>query len=194
MSNTNSGTETYAEKVDRIAVELLDVLRDVLGPKRRLSKPLAAYARYEDHAVTVTEGAGPRSVELTAHLTAAGAIKGYSARLIGGDLEPGLRPTVGPARIDCTEDPEEYPTLTYVLPLVVRLECGAERMRAARAALEAIGRQVEDCGSSVLLREPCARGTRTAATVELDPDNGALRVHGRDAGEVCKTLRKAGIF
>ena len=34
-----SNTETYAEKMSRIAAELLDVLRDVLGPERRLPKP-----------------------------------------------------------------------------------------------------------------------------------------------------------
>ena len=55
--------ETYAEKVDRITAELLDVLRDVLGPERRLPEPLAAYARHDGHAVTVIDGAGRERVE-----------------------------------------------------------------------------------------------------------------------------------
>ena len=88
MSNTDTApTETYAEKVDRIAVELLDVLRDVLGPQRRLPEPRAAYARYGDHEVTVRDGEDGR-VEVTAHLTTDGAVKEYSARLTYGDLEP----------------------------------------------------------------------------------------------------------
>lgn len=194
MSNTDTApTETYAERVDRIAAELLDVLRDVLGPERRLPKPRAAYARYDDHSVTVRDGEDGR-VEVTAHLTTAGAIREYSARLTHGDLEPRLYSAVGPARIDCSEAPEEHPTLTYVLPLVVRLECGAERMRAVQRALEAAGRPAEECGPNIVLREPCARGMRTVATIELDPGSGALRVHGRDAGAVCKVLRKAGVF
>ena len=77
MSNTDTApAETYAGKVDRITAELLDVLRDVLGPERRLPEPLAAYARHDDHAVTVIDGAGRERVELTARLTTAGTIKG----------------------------------------------------------------------------------------------------------------------
>lgn len=193
MSTTSTAPETYAEKVDRIAAELLDVLRDVLGPERRLPRPRAAYARYGDREVTVRDGEDGR-VEVTAHLTTAAAVRGYSARLTHGDLEPRLYSAVGPLRMDCSEAPEEHPTLTYVLPLVVRLECGAERMQAVQAALEATGRPVEELGPNIVLREPCAWGAHAVATVELDPDNGALRVHGRDAGEVCKVLRKAGIF
>lgn len=185
--------ETYAGKVGRIAAELLDVLRDALGPERRLPRPRAAYARYGDHSVTVRDGENGR-VEVTAHLTTAGTVREYSARLTHGDLEPRLYSAVGPVRMDCSEAPEEHPTLTYVLPLVVRLECGAERMQAAQRALEAAGRPVEECGPNIVLRDPCAWGTRTVATVELDPDNGALRVHGQDAGEVCKVLRKAKVF
>jgi hypothetical protein len=82
-----SNTETYAEKVDRIAAELLDVLRDVLGPERRLPEPRADYARYGDHSVTVRDGEDGR-VEVTASLTMTGAIKEYSARLTHGDREP----------------------------------------------------------------------------------------------------------
>ena len=188
-----SNTETYAEKVDRIAAELLDVLRDVLGPERRLPEPLAAYARYGDHEVTVRDGEDGR-VEVTARLTTAGTIREYSARLTHGDLEPRLYSAVGPVRVDCSEAPEEHPTLTYVLPLVVRLECGAERMQAAQRALEAAGRAVEDCGQNIALREPCAWGMRNVATVELNPDNGALRVHGRDAGKVREILSQAKVF
>ena len=61
MSNTDTApAETYAEKVDLIAAELLDVLRDVLGPERRLPEPRAAYAHYGDHSVTVSDGENGR--------------------------------------------------------------------------------------------------------------------------------------
>lgn len=194
MSSTDTTpTETYAEKVDRITAELLDVLRDVLGPERRLPKPRAAYARYGDHSVTVRDGENGR-VEVTAHLTMAGTIKGYSARLTHGDLEPRLYSAVGPVRADCSEGPEEHPTLTYVLPLIIRLGLAEARMEDARKALEAAGIPVEDCGPSIVLREPCAWGTRTVATVELDPDNGMLRVHGRDASQVREILYQANVF
>lgn len=188
-----SNTETYAEKVDRITAELLDVLRDVLGPERRLPRPRAACARYGDHSVTVRDGENGR-VEVTAHLTGEGTIERYSARLTHGDLEPRLYSAVGPVRMDCSEAPEEHPTLTYVLPLVIRLESGAGRMEVARRALESAGRPVEDCGPSIVLREPCAWGMRNVATVEIDPDNGSLRVHGRDAGQVREILFQANVF
>lgn len=188
-----SNTETYAEKVDRIAAELLDVLRDVLGPERRLPKPRAAYARYGDHSVTVRDGENGR-VEVTAHLTTAGTVKGYSARLTHGDLEPRLYSAVGPVRMDCSEAPEEHLTLTYVLPLVTRLESGEGRMEDARKAMEAAGLPVEDLGPSIVLREPCAWGMRAVATVELGPDNGALRVHGRGAARVQEILYQAKVF
>ena len=194
MSNTDTApAETYAEKVDRIATELLDVLRDVLGPERRLPKPRAAYARYGDHEVTVRDGENGR-VELTARLTTAGTIKEYSARLTHGDLEPGLWAAVGPLRMDCSEAPEEHPTLTYVLPLVIRLGLAETRMEDARKALEGAGLPVEDCGPHIVLREPCAWGMRDVATVELDPDNGALRVHGRDAAQLREILYQAKVF
>ena len=188
-----SNTETYAKKVDRVAAELLDVLRDVLGPKRRLPEPRASYARYGDHEVTVRDGENGR-VEVTAHLTTAGTVKAYSARLTHGDLEPRLYSAVGPVRMDCSEDPEERPTLTYVLFLVIRLGLAEERMERTRQALEAAGHPVEDCGSSIVLREPCAWGMRNVATVEIDPDNGSLRVHGRDAGRVREILYQANVF
>lgn len=194
MSNTDTApAETYAEKMDRIAAELLDVLRDTLGPERRLSKPRAAYARYGDHEVTVRGGENGR-VEVTAHLTTAGTVKEYSARLTHGDLEPRLYSAVGPVRMDCSEDPEESPTLTYVLPLVIRLEAGAGRMEDARKALEEAGLPVEDCGPNIVLREPCAGGMRNVATIELNPDNGFLHVHGRDAGQVREILYQANVF
>ena len=194
MSNTDTApAETYAEKVDRIAAELLDVLRDVLGPERRLPEPRANYARYGDHSVTVRDGENGR-VELTARLTTAGTIKEYSARLTHGDLGPRPYSAVGPASTDCSEDPEEHPTLTYVLPLIIRLGLAEKRMEDARKALEAAGRPVEECGPNIVLREPCAWGTRTVATVGLDPDNGALRVHGRDAGQVREILYRAKVF
>lgn len=195
MSNTDTApAETYAEKVDRIAAELLDVLRDVLGPERRLPEPLAAYARHDDRAVTVIDGAGRERVELTARLTTAGTIKGYSARLTHGNPIGRRWSAVGPVRMDCSESPEEHPTLTYVLPLVVRLWAGAGRLEDARKALEEAGLPVEDCGPSIVLREPCAWGARTVATVELAPDNGMLRVHGRDADQVRETLYQAKVF
>lgn len=188
-----SNTETYSDKVDRIAAELLDVLRDALGPARRLPEPRASYARYGDREVTVRDGEDGR-VELTAHLTTAGAVREYSARLTHGDLEPRLYSAVGPVRMDCSEGPEERPTLTYVLPLVIRLGLAEKRMEDARKALEEAGLPVEDCGPSIVLREPCAWGMRNVATVELDPDNGALRVHGRDAGRVREILYQANVF
>lgn len=194
MSNTNTApTETYAEKVDRIAAELLDVLRDVLGPERRLPKPRAAYARYGDHSVAVRDGENGR-VEVIAHLTTAGTIKEYSARLTHGDLEPRPWTAVGPVHMDCSEDPEGRPTLTYVLPLVIRLGLAETRMGDARRALEAAGLPVEDYGPNIVLREPCAWGMRNVATVELNPDNGFLHVHGRDAGQVREILHQAKVF
>ena len=193
IATARATAETYAGRVDRIAAELLDVLRDVLGPERRLPKPRAAYARYGDHSVTVRDGDNGR-VEVTAHLTTGGAVRAYSARLTHGDLEPRLCSAVGPVRMDCSEGPEEHPTITYVLPLVIRLESGAGRMEDARKALEAAGLPVEDCGPSIVLREPCAWGTRNVATVELNPDNGSLLVHGRDAAQVREVLYQAKIF
>lgn len=194
MSNTDTDpTETYSEKVYRISAELLDVLRDVLGPVRRLPKPRAAYARYGDHSVTVRDGENG-SVEVTAHLTTAGTVRGYSARLTHGDRDPRLYSAVGPVCMDCSEDPEEHPTLTYVLPLVVRLGAAAERMEDARKALEEAGLPVEECGPAIALREPCAWGMWNVATVKTNPDNGALLVHGRDAGRVREILYQAKIF
>lgn len=188
-----SNTETYAEKLDRIAAELLDVLRDVLGPERRLPEPRADYARYGDHSVTVRDGENGR-VEVTAILTTAGAIKEYLARLTHGDREPRTCAAVGPLRMDFSQAPEERPTILYILPLIVRLDSAAERMRDARRVLAAAGHAVEDCGPTLVLRESRALGSRVLATVEPDPDNGFLWVHGRDAGQVRETLHQANVY
>lgn len=188
-----SNTETYDEKMNRIAAELLDVLRDVLGPERRLPEPRADYARYGDHSVTVRDGEGGR-VEVTAHLTTGGAVKEYSARLTCGDQEPRPCPVVGPLRMDCSQAPEEHPTIIYVLPLAVRLDSAAERMQDARMVLAAAGHAVEDQGPSLVLRESHALGSRVMATIEPDPDNGFLRVHGRDAALVQKILHQANVY
>lgn len=193
IARARATAETFAGKMDRIAAELLDVLRDVLGPVRRLPEPRAAYARYGGHSVTVRDGEDGR-VEVTAYLDSDGAIREYSARLTHGDLEPRPWTAVGPVRMDCSEAPEERPTLTYVLPLVIRLERGAERMEDARRALEAAGLHVEDCGPRIVLRKPCAWGARDVATVGLDPDNGSLLAHGRDAAQVREVLYRAKIF
>lgn len=188
-----SNIETYSEKVDRIAADLLDVLRDALGPARRLPRPRASYARYGDHSVTVRDGENGR-IEVTAHLTDSGTVREYSARLISGDLDGRPRTAVGPLRMDCSEDLEEHPTLTYVLPLIIRLGVAEERMRSAVQALRRAGFLAEHCGSRILLREARPWGSYTIATVELDPDNGSLHAHGRDAAQVRKVLYRAKIF
>lgn len=193
IARARATAETFAGKKARIAAELLDVLRDVLGPERRLPEPLADYARYGDHSVTVRDGEGGR-VEVTAHLTADGRIERYSARLTHGDREPRSRAAVGPVRMDCSGAPEEHPTILYVLPLVIRLESGAERMEDARKALEAAGLPAEDCGPRIVLREPRPWGSQAVATVELNPENGALLVRGRDSEEVREILYQAKIF
>ena len=191
-----SNTETYVEKVDRIAAELLDVLRDALGPGRWLPEPRADYARYGDHSVTVRDGENGR-VEVTAHLTTAGTIRAYSARLTHGDREPRPWAAVGPLRMDCSEAPEESPTLTHVLLLVIRLESVRGRMERALRALKAgsePGHLVEVEGSRILLREPRPWGSQAVATVKPDPCNGFLRVSGRDSGRVREILYQAKVF
>lgn len=172
-----------------VAADLLDVLRDALGPEGRLPEPLTDYARFGHYSVTVRDGEGG-SIELTARMTRSGAVREYLMRRPGG----GGAETLGPLRVDLSESPEEIPSLTHVLPLVVRLEMGGERLERAREVLDAAGYVVEESGRALALRGPCPWGTCTTAVIELDPDNGALRVHGRDAGEVCEVLRKAGIF
>lgn len=188
-----SNTETYPEKVDRIAAELLDVLRDSLGPSRRLPEVRADYARYGDHSVAVRDGENGR-VEVTAHLTDSGSVREYSGRLTRGDRDARPRTAVGPLRMDCSEDPEEHPTLTHVLPLVIRLGLAEGRMRSAVQALGRAGFLAEYCGSRIVLREARPWGSFAIATVELDPDNGSLRAHGRDASQVQEILYQAKIF
>jgi hypothetical protein len=188
-----SNTETYPEKVDRIAAELLDVLRDSLGPGRRLPEARADYARYGDHSVTVRDGENGR-VEVTAHLTDSGSVREYSARLTRGDRGRGPRTAVGPLRMDCSEDLEEHPTLTYVLPLIIRLGLAEARVRDAMQALSRAGFLAEHSGSRIVLREARPWGSYATATVELDPDNGSLHAHGRDAAPVREVLRRAKIF
>lgn len=188
-----SNTETYSEKRERIAEELLDVLRDVLGPGRRLPEPRPDYARYGDHSVTVRDGENGR-VEVTAHLTTGGAVKEYSARLTYGDREPRPCPSVGPLRMDCSKDPEEHPTIIYVLPLVIRLDSASERMRDARRVLAEAGHAVEDRGPTLVLRESPALGAKVVATVEPDQDNGLLVAHGRDAKAVLEALHQANVY
>ena len=188
-----SNTETYAEKMDRTAAELLDVLRDVLGPGRRLPEARTDYARYGDHSVTVRDGENGR-VEVTAHLTDSGYVREYSARLTRGDQDSRPRTAVGPLRMDCSEDTEEHPTLIYVLPLVIRLGVAEGRMRSAVQALGRAGFLAENCGSRIVLREARPWGSFAIAAVELDPYNGSLRAHGRDAARVQEVLYQANVF
>ena len=188
-----SHTETYRETMERVAAELLDVLRDVLGPGRRLPEPRTDYARYGDHSVTVRDGEDGR-VEVTAHLTSSGAVREYSARLTRGDRDGRPRAAVGPLRMDCAEAPEERPTLTYVLPLVIRLGVAEERIRSAVQALRRAGFLAEHRGSRIVLREARPWGSFAIAAAELDPDNGTLHAHGRDAAQVREVLYRAKIF
>lgn len=193
MSNTSASVETYDEKVDRISSDLIGVLRDALGPENRLPAPLADYCLRGYRSVTVRDGEGGRT-ELTARLTASGEVREYSARILMED--PLSRPwaAVGPVRMEFSSAPEESPSIIHVLPLIVRLEQGAERMGQALKALQEAGLPADTWGPAIALREPCPRGMRTVATVELDQDNGTLRVHGRDARQVRKILESAGIF
>ena len=188
-----SNTETYPETQERVAAELLDVLRDALGPSRRLPEPRVDYARYGDHAVTVRDGENGR-VEVTARLTDSGAVREYSARLTRGDAEPRPRTATGPLRMDCSEAPEEHPTITYVLPLIIRLGLAETKMQHALRALPAAGFLAERLGSRIVLREARPWGSFAVAAVELDPDNGSLRAHGRDAAQVREALYQAKIF
>lgn len=188
-----SNTETYSEKMPRITAELLDVLRDVLGPARRLPRPRADYACYGDHAVTVSDGEDG-SVEVTAHLNDLGLVCMYTAGLTRKGSDGLRRTVVGPLSMDCSGAPEEHPTLTCVLPLVSRLESGAGRMEDARKALEEAGLPVEGCGPRLVLREGRPWGSQAVCIVELDPDNGSLRVRGRDAEQVREVLYQAQVF
>ena len=188
-----SNTETYSEKMSRITTELLDVLRDVLGPARRLPKPRADYACYGDHAVTVSDGEDGR-VEVTAHLNDLGMVCRYTAGLTREGSDGLRRTVVGPLSMDCSEAPEEHPTLTYVLPLVIRLRLCEGRLLRAYRALRAAGHAVERSGPRLVLREGRPWGSQAVCIVELNPDNGALRVHGRDAGQAQEILDRAHVF
>ena len=127
---------------EELAEELLSVLRDALGPECRLPKPLTDFARYGTGSVTVRDGRDG-AVELTAVLTGEGLIERYSIRLIWEDGD-GLPVTaVGPLRMDFSQAPEEYPSITFVLPLVIRLDLGGERLCRAQDALEDAGYVVE---------------------------------------------------
>lgn len=193
ISTARATLETYDAVRKRVAGELLDALRDALGPDRRLPGPLADSIIYGYHSVTARDGEWGR-VEVTAHLTTSGTVRGYSARIVNGDPERRPWPAAGPVRVDLSQAPEESPSILYVLPLIVRLEQGAERMEKALDALREADLPAERLGPVLALREPCPWGTRTAATVELDPENGALRVHGRDARRVRRVLESDGIF
>lgn len=193
VATPRASLETYDAVRERVAEELLDVLRDALGPDGRLPEPLADSVIYGHRSVTARDGEWGR-VEVTASLTTSGTLKGYSARIVNGGPDRLRGTAVGPVRMDLSQAPEESPSILHVLPLVVRLEKGAERMGEALTILREAGLPVETLGPALALREPCAWGTRTVATVELDPDNGALRVHGRDARQVRKVLESGGIF
>lgn len=193
IATARASLETYDSVRERVAGELLDALREALGPDARLPEPLTDSIVYGYHSVTARDGEWGR-VEVTAHLTMAGAVKAYSARIVNGDPDRRPWPSVGPVRMDLSQAPEESPSILYVLPLTIRLEQGAERMRRALDLLQEGSLPVERLGPALALREPCPWGTRTVATVELDPDNGALRVHGRDARKVRKVLESGGIF
>lgn len=176
-----------------LAEELLIVLRDALGPECRLTEPLPDFARYGAKSVTVRDGRGG-AIELTAVLTGEGLIERYSIRLVRED-EDGLPVTaVGPLRMDFSQAPEEHPSITYVLPLVIRLDLGGERLCRAQDALEDVGYVVEVGEGELALRNPCPWGTCTEAVIGLDPDSGALTVHGRYASTVRETLSQARVF
>lgn len=194
IAQARETAETFAGKMDRIAAELLDVLRDSLGPGCRLPEPRADYARYGAHSVTVRDGEDGR-VEVTAYLTSNGEIREYSARLTYGEQEPRPRTAVGPLRADCLEGLEEHPTLTYVLLLVVRLSAAEERVERARVALRFAGHVAEYRGPRLAVLKPGpGRERHVTATVGTDPDNGMLRVHGQDAEEVLEVLYRAKVF
>lgn len=193
IATARATAETYAGKMSRIAAELLDVLRDALGPQRRLPVPRDDYTRFGGHSVTVRDGADGR-VEVTAYLTTSGEVGEYTARITYEDPGPRRQTAVGPARTGCLEAPEVRPTLTHVLPLVVRLEEGERRLQEAEIALRVAGYPVERSGPRLVLREALQWGGQGVAAVELDPDNGALLVHGRDAAQAREVLYQASIF
>ena len=178
---------------EELAEELLRVLRDALGPECRLPEPLPDFARYGAKSVTVRDGRGG-SIELTAALAGEGRIERYSIRLVREDEDGVPATAVGPLRLDFAQAPEEYPTITCVLPLVIRLDLGGEKLLMAQNVLEDSGYVVDVEGGSLYLREPCPQGTCTRAAVGLDPDSGALLVRGRGAAEVREVLFTARVL
>lgn len=177
---------------EELAKDLLSVLRDALGPECRLPEPLTAFARHGAGSVTVRDGWEGR-IELTAVLTPEDLIESYSIRLVREDEDGVPATAVGPLRMDFSQAPEEYPSITCVLPLVIRLDLGGERLLRAQDVLEEAGYVIDVEGSSLVLSEPCPQGACTKATVGLDPDSGALIVHGRDEAEVREALFKARV-
>ena len=178
---------------EELAKDLLSVLRDALGPECRLPEPLAYFARYGARSVTVRDGRDG-AVELTAVLTGEGLIERYSIRLIREDGDGIPATAVGPLRMDFTQAPEAHPSITYVLPLVIRLDLGGERLCRARDALEDAGYVVEVGEGELALCNPCPWGTCTEAVIGLDPDSGAITVRGRYASTVRETLFQARVF
>lgn len=178
---------------EELAEELLRVLRDALGPECRLPEPLPDFARYGAKSVTVRDGRDG-AIELTAALTGEGLIERYSICLVRGG-PAGLPVTaVGPLRMDFSQAPEEHPSITYILPLVIRLDLGGERLCRAQDALEGAGYVVDVEEGELALRDPRPWGTRTEAVIGLDPDSGALTVRGRYASTVRETLFQARVF
>lgn len=177
---------------EELADELLRVLRDALGPECRLPEPLPAFARYGAKSVTVRDGRDG-AIELTAALTRGGLIERYSIRLVREDTDGMPVTAVGPLRMDFSQAPEEYPSITCVLPLVIRLDLGGEKLRRAQDVLEGAGYLVDVEEGHLALPEPCPRGTCTRAAVGLDPDSAALRVLGRGAAEIRQVLLEARV-
>ena len=96
--------------------------------------------------------------------------------------------------MDFSQAPEECPSITYILPLVIRLDLGGERLCRAQDALEDVGYVVEVGEGELALSNPFPWGTRTEAVIGLDPDSGALTVRGRYASAVRETLFQARVF
>lgn len=176
-----------------LAEELLSVLRDALGPECRLPEPLPDFASYGARSVTVRDGRGG-AIELTAALTGEGLIEGYSIRRVREDAADRPVTAVGPLRMDFSQAPEEHPSITYIIPLVIRLSLGGERLCRALDALGDAGYVVDVGEGELALRSPCPWGTCTVAVIGLDPDSGALTVHGRSASAVRRTLLQARVF
>lgn len=182
------------QEMSWVAEDLLDTLRDVLGPARCSEQPLPDFATYGDRSITVEDGAGPERVELTAHLGKGDCIISYSAILTDGDLTGRRWRVAGPVWTDCSDAPEDHPTLTHILPLITRLECWYESMEDAHDALEAAGMRVEPIGTDLSVWDDGSTTPYAEAYVEVDPLSGAIRVSGQSAPEVREILYEAGIF